>query len=129
MFEHHRKPLLSRREFMVRLTRYFCFSLLILAFSIGVGTAGYHFWGNLSWIDSFLNASMILTGMGPVDHLETNEGKLFSAFYALFSGISFLTFVGVLFAPFYHRFLHRFHLEIEDGDREGKARGSRSHRP
>ena len=118
MFEHHRKPLLSRREFMERQLRYFGFSLLILVFSIGVGTAGYHCWGNLSWIDSFLNASMILTGMGPVDHLETNAGKLFSAFYALFSGVSFLTFVAVLFAPFYHRFLHRFHLDIEDGDEE-----------
>jgi len=118
MFEHHRKPLLSRRQFMHRQLQYFCFSLLILAFSIGIGTAGYHFWGNLSWIDSFLNASMILTGMGPVDHLETNQGKLFSAFYALFSGISFLTFVAVLFAPFYHRFLHKFHLGIEDGDEE-----------
>ena len=118
MFEHHRKPLLSRRRFMERQLRYFGFSLLILAFSIGIGTAGYHFWGNLSWIDSFLNASMILTGMGPVDHLETNQGKLFSAFYALFSGISFLTFVAVLFAPVYYRFLHKFHLGIEDGDEE-----------
>lgn len=125
-FEHHRKPLLSRREFMERQLRYFGFSLLILAFSIGIGTAGYHYWGNLSWIDSFLNASMILTGMGPVDHLETNKGKLFSAFYALFSGISFLTFVAVLFAPFYHRFLHKFHLSIEEGEDDEGEKGSRS---
>lgn len=129
MFEHYRKPLLSRRRFMERQVRYFSFSLLILAFSIGVGTAGYHYCGNLSWIDSFLNASMILTGMGPVDHLETNKGKLFSAFYALFSGISFLTFVAVLFAPFYHRFLHKFHLSIEDGDEEKGEKGSRPDRP
>ncbi len=116
MLEHHRRPLLSRREFMRRELRYCAFSLLILCFSIGLGMAGYHYWGKLSWIDSFLNASMILTGMGPVDHLDTDEGKLFAAFYALFSGISFLTFVAVLFAPVYHRFLHKFHLGIEDDD-------------
>jgi hypothetical protein len=113
MLEHHRQPLRSRREFLRRQLRYLGFSMLILLFSIGIGVLGYHHFGNLSWIDSFLNASMILTGMGPV---ETQAGKIFSAFYALFSGISFLTFVGVLFAPVYHRFLHKFHLEIEKGE-------------
>jgi hypothetical protein len=117
MFEHHKKPLLSRKEFFRRQLLYTCFSLIVLIFSIGIGTAGYHFWGELTWIDSFLNASMILTGMGPVDHLMTNHGKLFAAFYALFSGISFLTFVAVLFAPVYHRFLHKLHLNIA-GDNE-----------
>ncbi len=114
MFEHHKKPLISRSKFISRQLRYTGFSLIVLIFSIGIGTAGYHFWGELAWIDSFLNAAMILTGMGPVDHLNTYEGKLFAAFYALFSGISFLTFVAVLFAPIYHRFLHRLHLNIED---------------
>ncbi|GAB4415593.1 MAG: hypothetical protein OHK0032_11750 [Thermodesulfovibrionales bacterium] len=94
------------------------FSLIILIFSIGIGTAGYHVFGKLPWIDSFLNAAMILTGMGPVDHLDTGGGKLFAAFYALFSGVAFLTFVAVLFAPIYHRFLHRFHLNIEDDENE-----------
>jgi hypothetical protein len=112
--EHHKKPLLPRKEFIRRQVRYAEFALLILLFSIGIGTAGYHLFGNLPWIDAFLNASMILTGMGPVDHLETKAGKLFAAFYALFSGISFLTFVGVLFAPVYHRFLHKLHLDIEE---------------
>jgi len=116
MFEHHRKPLLSRRNFFRRQLRYTGFSLVVLIFSIGIGTAGYHFWGQLAWVDSFLNASMILTGMGPVDHLNTYAGKLFAAFYTLFSGISFLTFVAVLFAPIYHRFLHRLHLNIEGDD-------------
>lgn len=113
-FEHHTKPLLSRRQFVHRQFRYTMFSLLILFFSIGLGTVGYHVFGNLHWIDSFLNASMILTGMGPVDHLDTNAGKLFASFYALFSGIAFLTFAAVLFTPIYHRFLHKFHLSIED---------------
>ena len=84
---------------------------MILLLSIGIGTVGYHVFGNLKWLDSFLNASMILTGMGPVDKMETDGGKVFSALYALFSGVAFLTFVGVLFAPVYHRFLHRFHLD------------------
>jgi len=115
MLEHRRKPLLPRRQFLVRQSRYAAFSLLILGFSIGLGMVGYHLFGRLPWIDSFLNAAMILTGMGPVDHLDTAGGKIFAAFYALFSGISFLTFVAILFTPIYHRFLHRFHLEIEDG--------------
>lgn len=113
MFEHHKEPLLSRKQFIFRLLVYGCFSSLILISSIGIGVVGYHYFGALSWIDSFLNASMILTGMGPVDHINSGEGKLFSAFYALFSGISFLTFVAVLVTPIYHRFLHKFHLNIE----------------
>ncbi len=118
MLEHHRKPLISRKEFVSRQIRYAGFSLIILVFSIGIGILGYHFFGGLPWVDSFLNASMILTGMGPVDHLNSSEGKLFSAFYALFSGISFLTFIAVLFAPIYHRFLHKLHLKIEGDDKE-----------
>jgi hypothetical protein len=111
--EHHKKPLLSRKAFIRRQVRYTGFALLILLFSVGVGTGGYHYFGGLPWLDAFLNASMILAGMGPVDHLDTNAGKLFAALYALFSGISFITFTGVLFAPVYHRFLHKLHLDIE----------------
>jgi hypothetical protein len=112
-FEHYRKPLLTKNEFIRRQLHYAGLSLIILFVSLGTGTAGYHIFGNLPWIDAFLNASMILTGMGPVDHLETQGGKLFAALYALFSGIAFLTFAGVLFAPVYHRFLHKLHLDIE----------------
>ncbi len=114
MFEHHKKPLASRGEFIRRQLKYLAFSMVILILSIGVGTAGYHYFGKLALIDAFLNASMILTGMGPVDHLETSGGKLFAALYALFSGVAFLTFIGVLFAPVYHRFLHRFHIDMEE---------------
>ena len=117
MFEHHKSPLIDRREFIKRQMRYLLFSLVILILSLGIGIAGYHFLGKLPWIDSFLNASMILTGMGPVDHLDTKGGKLFSACYALFSGVSFLTFIAVLFTPIYHRFLHKFHLSIEDDEK------------
>ncbi len=111
--EHHTKPLLPKKEFARRQLRYAGFSLLILCFSLATGTVGYKFFGRLEWVDAFLNASMILTGMGPVDHLDTTAGKLFASFYALFSGIAFLTFAGVLFAPAYHRFLHKLHLNIE----------------
>ncbi len=118
MFEHYQEPLQSRREFISRQIQYLAFALVILLVSIGVGTVGYHALGNLKWLDAFLNASMILTGMGPVDKMETDGGKIFSALYALFSGVAFLTFVGVLFAPVYHRFLHKFHLDIEDKDED-----------
>jgi hypothetical protein len=114
MLEHHKEKLISKKEFISRQIKYIGFSMIILVCSLGVGTAGYHIFGQLPWVDSFLNASMILTGMGPVDHLDTNSAKLFAAFYALFSGVAFLTFVGVLFAPIYHRFLHGFHLNIDD---------------
>jgi hypothetical protein len=117
-FEHRTKPLLSWKAFARRQLSYVWFSFLILLFSLGIGTTGYHIFGSLSWIDSFLNASMILAGMGPVDHMESTMGKLFSAFYALFSGISFISFVGVLFAPLYHRFLHKLHLDIEEKPRQ-----------
>ncbi len=72
---------------------------------------GYRSFANLSWVDSFLNASMILTGMGPVNHLDTNVAKLFAGFYALYSGIAFLTVAGILFAPILHRIIHKFHMK------------------
>ncbi len=84
--------------------------LLLLAFSLGMGMLGYHFLENLSWIDSLLNASMILGGMGPVAPLQTVTGKLFASFYALYSGVILLASVGILVTPIFHRFLHRFHL-------------------
>ena len=88
----------------------------MLCVSVGIGMAGYHVWGGLGWLDSFLNASMILTGMGPVDRMDTDAGKLFASLYAIFSGVAFLGFVGVLFAPAYHRFLHKFHLDADKND-------------
>jgi hypothetical protein len=86
---------------------------LILA-SLGIGVVGYHFSEGLSWLDALLNASMILSGMGPVDTLHTVVGKLFASAYALFSGVAFLAAAGILVAPLAHRLLH--HLHLEDGD-------------
>ena len=74
--------------------------------------AGYHFLERLPWLDAFLNASMILSGMGPVGELKTTAGKIFAGCYALFSGVAFLTSIGLIFAPVFHRFLHKFHLEV-----------------
>ena len=114
-FEHHKRPLLPKRDFLRRQARYAGFSLALLAVSLGLGSAGYHSFGSMSWTDAFLNASMILTGMGPVDRMDTEAGKLFASFYALYSGIAFLTLAGVLFAPVYHRFLHKLHLDMDKG--------------
>ena len=84
--------------------------LTLLFVSLVIGILGYHFLESLSWIDSLLNASMILGGMGPVNPVKTNAGKIFASFYALYSGVVLLASVGVLAAPIFHRFLHRFHL-------------------
>lgn len=86
---------------------------LILLFSLSIGMAGYHFLEKMQWLDSFENAAMILSGMGPVGQVQTSAGKLFAGCYALFSGLAFITATGVIVAPIFHRFIHRFHLEAD----------------
>lgn len=88
--------------------------------SLALGMLGYHFLAGLSWLDALVNASMILTGMGPVNEMTTVAAKLFASFYALFSGVAFLTIVAVLLAPAVHRFLHRFHLDLAGDTEDGK---------
>ncbi|MCL4529782.1 MAG: hypothetical protein M1282_10245 [Chloroflexi bacterium] len=110
MYEHHKQPLASRRTFLKRLALNAVIGLIILVVSLAMGMAGYHYLEGLSWIDSLLNASMILGGMGPVSPLQTDAGKIFASFYALYSGVVLLASVGVLAAPIFHRFLHHFHL-------------------
>lgn len=88
--------------------------LFILSFSLALGMAGYHRYFELNWIDSLYNASMILTGMGPVDKAINNEGKLFASFYAVYSGVAFLTSVAVILSPILHRFLHKLKLDVEE---------------
>jgi len=114
MFEPHRAPLLPRAAFILRVARSAALAGFLIFGSLGIGVVGYHLLAGLSWVDSLLNASMILTGMGPVDSIHSIEGKLFASGYALFSGVAFLTIVAVLLAPVFHRFLHRFHLELAD---------------
>jgi hypothetical protein len=113
-FERRHEPLLSRRTFLRRQILFSLFALVAVFGSLGIGVLGYHFSEGLSWLDALLNASMILFGMGPVSELHTNAGKWFASFYALFSGVAFITIVGVTFAPLFHRFLHRFHLAGDD---------------
>jgi hypothetical protein len=114
VFEHRSQPLASQRDFTRRVLRYALVTAGIILFSLGIGMIGYHYYESLSWIDSLLNASMILGGMGPVNPLQTNAGKLFASFYALYAGIILLASVGVLATPIFHRILHQFHLELEN---------------
>jgi hypothetical protein len=119
MFEHHRQPLLSRPAFARRVARHGILGSLLIAVSLGIGTVGYRAIAGLDWVDSVLNASMILTGMGPVTPMQTTAAKLFASAYAIFSGVVFLSTVGVMAAPIAHRFLHRLHLdEAEDDENE-----------
>lgn len=113
MHPHHHKPLPSRAVFALRLARNFLMAAGLVVVSLGLGMLGYHGLEGLSWLDAFLNAAMILAGMGQVSELHTTGGKLFAGGYAIFSGVVFLTMAAVLFAPVLHRFLHRTHLEIE----------------
>jgi hypothetical protein len=113
-FESKNKTLLPFPQFLRRMLRFFVYSFVMILISVGIGTLGYSYFGNLSAIDGFYNACMILTGMGPVSVMETNAAKLFSSLYALFSGIAFLSTVAVLFAPMAHRFLHLLHIDETD---------------
>ena len=113
MFEHRSMPLLPRRKFYWRLAAHGGIGLGIISISLIVGVVGYHSTAGLPWIDSLLNASMIMGGMGPVDTLQTSGAKIFASAYALYSGLVLLISVGFLFTPIFHRILHRFHLEKE----------------
>lgn len=111
------KALNSPKIYRKRIYKSVLFSMILLAFSLGIGVIGYNYFCKLSWIDALLNASMILTGMGPVSTISTDSGKIFASFYALFSGIAFLTIFAVFFSPIFHNFLHRFHLDVEENSR------------
>ena len=116
MYEHRDQPLLPRRQYATRLAQSSAVGLAIVLAALAVGVAGYHFLEGLAWIDAFLNAAMILGGMGPVNALNTAGGKIFAACYALASGLIILVVAGVVFVPVVHRFLHSFHLT--SGSRE-----------
>lgn len=113
MFEHRKQPLLTPHDFLLRQLLYMLVAFIIIIGSLVLGVIGYHYLEGFSWVDALVNASMILGGMGPVNELHTLTGKLFASFYALYSGIIFLVTVGIIMAPLYHRFLHRFHLDME----------------
>lgn len=105
------------RLFYILLARNAGFASVLVVASLLVGAAGYHYTERLSWLDAVLNASMILTGMGPVDKVQTAPGKVFATIYALFAGIVFLSTAALVLMPVAHRVLHRFHLEMEGDEK------------
>ena len=114
VFENRTSPLLARRAFYRRMAGSIALGLGLLAVALGIGMLGYHGFEHLSWLDAFTSAAMILSGMGPVAPLATPAGKFFAGCYALFSGLVFITVVGIILAPVAHRLLHKFHLETEE---------------
>ena len=113
MYEHRREALLPWRKFWLRMLWHGYLAAAIIVGALGIGILGYHFCEGLGWLDAFVNAAMILSGMGPLAPLQHDAGKWFAGFYALFSGVAFITIIGVLFAPVVHRFLHKFHLDLQ----------------
>jgi hypothetical protein len=110
-FEHRAQPVIPPDQFLVRLAHSGIIALALIAVSLFIGMVGYHGLEGLSWIDAFLNASMLLGGMGPVNTPSTFGGKLFAGLYALYCGMAVILVAGVILAPVAHRLLHRFHME------------------
>ena len=111
MFEHRSQPLLGRNAFLRRQASSTILGVALIAASLVIGMCGYHFLERLTWLDSFLNASMLLGGMGPIEQPHTSAGKLFAGFYALYCGLAVIVVAAIIFAPIVHRLLHGFHLE------------------
>jgi hypothetical protein len=113
-FERRHEPLVPTSVFYARVARSVGLACALLGVALGIGVLGYHALGKLDWLDALVNASMILAGMGPVDAVRTTSGKWFESAYAIFSGVVFLTSIGVMGAPVLHRFMHRFHLASDE---------------
>jgi hypothetical protein len=117
-YERLSGSLLPWPVFLHRAAAHLALAAVAIVLAVSAGTAGYHITADLSWIDAFLNASMILSGMGPVDRLETPAAKIFAACYALFSGLLFIAVMGVVLAPWAHRVLHKMHLDDDKDDKD-----------
>lgn len=102
---------LNKHSLFKRLSRNIIIGLTMILISLGIGILGYHHFEKMSWVDAYVNAAMILSGMGPVNTITTNYGKIFAGTYALFSGIIFLVIAAIVFAPVIHWFFHKFHIE------------------
>jgi hypothetical protein len=111
MYEHKKQPLASKQTYYKRIGRSVLLALFVLFVSLLIGVLGYHYSTGMGWLDALLNASMILSGMGPVDTITQPEGKWFASFYALFSGVVFITNIGLILAPAIHRIMHSLHVE------------------
>jgi len=110
-----RRPLPSRRHFLLHLARNGALAIAFTFFSLALGASGYHWLVRLEWLDAFLNASMILTGMGPLAPITTPAAKLFAIAYTLYSALAFLTVAAVLLGPMVTRLMHRLHLDLSEG--------------
>jgi len=113
-YENKSEPLLSRPQFLLRLAQHVLLALGILLLFLGIGTLGYHYFVNLPWLDATLNASMILSGMGPVDTISNSVGKEFATVYALLSGLVFALTTGIIISPIVHRVFHSLHFKEDD---------------
>ena len=110
------RKLPHKKHFYNHLLRNMGVGAIAIGISLAIGIIGYHYFFNIGWLDSLVNASMILTGMGPVDKAVTSGAKIFSSFYAIYSGVAFLSSVAIIFSPIVHRFLHKFRLDVEDDE-------------
>jgi hypothetical protein len=114
MFENKYQPLAPHKVFYSRLMKMWMIATVAVIVCLLIGIAGYHYIAHLVWIDALHNASMILSGMGPVANIDNIAGKLFSSFYALFSGVAFITNIGIFLSPVIHRFLHKIHINTKE---------------
>jgi hypothetical protein len=115
-FEHHSMPLLPWPKFLARVAGCGAFGAGVMAVSLAVGISGYHYFEGLGLLDAFENASMLLSGMGPLWSPRTDAGKLFASFYALTSGLLLILVAGITFAPVLHRMMHRLHVKDADAE-------------
>ncbi len=113
-FEKKHERVLDTKSFLKRQIRYSMVALFVLGISLLIGVCGYKYFAGLGWTDSLLNASMILTGMGPVNQMTDEAAKIFASLYAIYSGVAFLSISAVFFAPLAHRILHLFHAEDKE---------------
>jgi len=113
MYEHYRQPILPVKAFYRRMLRSLGFSALLLIGTVIIGSAGFRLIEKFSWVDSFLNCLLIMTGVGTVGTVSTTSGKMFTGIYSVLSTLIFFTTVAIIFTPLLHRLLHKFHLDVE----------------
>jgi len=110
-FEHRGQPVASRRQFLVRMFIAIGIWIVLTLVGLAIGIAGYAAFEGMSFVDAYVNAAMILSGMGPMGELKTTAGKVFAGSYAILSGLIIIIATGFVLAPIFHRILHRFHVE------------------
>jgi hypothetical protein len=119
-FERSHEKLAPRSVFVKRVVASLAIGVALLAVALCIGIAGYHWLAGLDWLDSLLEASMILGGMGPINPLNNSAAKVFASVYALFSGVVFIALMGIVLSPLAHRMLHKFHIDDDDLEKKKK---------